>query len=152
MFSSCPSSAFVAGVKSGSASFADSRQARGEPVAADLARALVVFPARTREVAAHDALDGEDLGAADEHRAAAQQVFVLTKRLGHLGDIGRDEVVRRDAREALEPEARERGEHFAFARDLRREDAVEGGDAVGGDDEQVVFVHLVHVAHLAAPQ
>ena len=61
-------------------------------------------------------------------------------------------MVRRDAREALEPEARERGEHLAFARDLRREDAVEGGEAVGGDDEQAVFAHLVHVAHLAAPQ
>jgi len=48
--------------------------------------------------------------------------------------------------------ARRSNQNFALALDLRREDAVEGGDAVGGDDEEVAVVHLVDVAHLAAPR
>ena len=40
--------------------------------------------------------------------------------------------------EFLEPEEAERGEDFPFVGDAVGHDAVEGADAVGGDDQQVV--------------
>ena len=44
------------------------------------------------------------------------------------------------------------GQDFAFARDGRRQDAVEGRDAVGRDDQQVAVVNAVNVAHFAAAE
>jgi hypothetical protein len=59
-------------------------------------------------------------------------------------------MVADDVRSTREPEVRHLGEDLALARDGVRQDDVERGQAVGGDDEQVVRVRLVDVAHLAA--
>ena len=69
MFSSCPSSALVAGVKIGSGSWSDSFNPAGRLMPADFARAQIILPAGARDVAAHDALDRENFRAMDEHRA-----------------------------------------------------------------------------------
>jgi hypothetical protein len=50
----------------------------------------------------------------------------------------------------LEPEFRERSEHFAFTFDRRWQYAVESRDAIGRDDQQTFIVYFVDVAHFAA--
>ena len=53
-------------------------------------------------------------------------------------------------REPAEPEIGQRGEHFALAGNGRGQDHVEGGQAIGLDDQQALVVHRVDVAHFAA--
>ena len=60
------------------------------------------------------------------------------------------EVVRDRVLEQVEPEERELGEDAALVGDAGGEDVVEGGDAVGGDEEKLVVAEVVDVAHLAA--
>ena len=60
-----------------------------------------------------------------------------------------DQVVRDDLGEAAEPEVRELREDLPLVRDAGREHAVEGGDAVGRDEEEAV-AEVVDVAHLSA--
>ena len=67
----------------------------------------------------------------------------------HRVDVGRDEVMRHDAREEVEPERGHRGQHRALAGDRGRQDVVEGRDPIGRHDEQVV-ADGVQVADLAA--
>jgi hypothetical protein len=50
----------------------------------------------------------------------------------------------------LKPEFGEPGEHFAFAFDRRRQNAIERRDAIGGDDQQAVIVDGVNIAYFAA--
>ena len=51
-----------------------------------------------------------------------------------------------------EPVARQAGEHAALVGDRRRQDDVEGADAVRRDQQQPVVVERVEVAHLAGAQ
>ena len=59
-------------------------------------------------------------------------------------------MVRDDVPGAGEPEGRETGEDAPLVGDLRRQDDVEGRDAVGGDEQQPLVVERVQLAHLAA--
>jgi hypothetical protein len=59
-------------------------------------------------------------------------------------------MVRRDLRQELEPEHGHLVQHLALVGNPGPEHVVEGGDPVGGDDQQVV-AEVVHVAHLSAP-
>src|SRR5262245_38974959 len=52
--------------------------------------------------------------------------------------------------ESIEPEERQAGEHPALVGNARRQHPVEGADAVGGDDYELV-AQVVYVPHLAAP-
>ena len=74
--------------------------------------------------------------------------------------IGKEEKMRRrdfvkmvaaGGVECLEPEDRQRGEHSSLERDARAEDGIEGGYAVGCDDEELA-VEFVEVADLSAAQ
>ncbi len=70
-----------------------------------------------------------------------------------VGEICGDEVVGDEVLEEVEPEERELGEDAALVRDAGAEDVIEGGDAVGGDEEEVgrgVRRGCVDVADLAA--
>lgn len=49
----------------------------------------------------------------------------------------------------FEPEKRKLSQHLAFVGDLRRQDMVESGDAIGGDEEQIV-TNFVDVPYLAS--
>jgi hypothetical protein len=49
-----------------------------------------------------------------------------------------------------EPEVGHRRQHRALAGNRIGQDHVEGRQAVGGDDQQLVVAHRVDVAHLAA--
>src|SRR5690606_7875598 len=63
-----------------------------------------------------------------------------------VGDA--DDVVRRDLLRLLEPPGREAIEHLSLERQ-RADDAVEGADAVGDDDEAPAILRRVVVADLA---
>ena len=67
-----------------------------------------------------------------------------------VGDVGREQVVGREVAQEVEPEQRNLREDDAFAGDRRAEDAVEGGDAVGGDEQDLVVADGVNVANLTA--
>ena len=54
-------------------------------------------------------------------------------------------MIGHDALGTLEPEVRDPGQDLALARDGLGQDDVEGGQAVGGDDQQVMFVQLITV-------
>src|ERR1051325_3600236 len=103
-------------------------------MAADLARALVIFPAGAYQVAANHTLHRKDFRAARQHGAATQNLFVTTYALRHLVNTRRHQVMRSDVRQPLEPEARELSQDFALARNRSRQHAVEGRDAVSRHD------------------
>ena len=65
-------------------------------------------------------------------------------------DIGRNQVVGYEVAKQIEPEKRNLRQHPALVRDAGGEDVVEGGDAVGGYEQQTLAVQYVHIAHLAA--
>ena len=124
-------------------------QARRQRDAADLPGLLIFLPARSRQVAARHAFDRHRLGAADQHGPAPQLIRVLAGGLGERVHVHRDQVMRDEIAHAAEPEAGELREHAPLVRDARPQHVVEGGDPVGGDDEQLI-ADLVDVAHFAA--
>ncbi len=116
--------------------------------AAHLAGALVVFPARSDQVATDDGLDRQRLQSPHDHAAVGDGRAL--RRVGHyaLERVGR-EMVRHDVAGAREPEVRNAGEHAAFSRDRVRQYHVEGAQPVGGDDQHVSVVDGIDVANLA---
>ena len=72
--------------------------------------------------------------------------IVKTPKL-YFVDVGRDDVIRNAER--LEPEFRRLVENFALVRDARRENPVEGADAVGADEQDFIS-EIIDVANLAA--
>src|SRR5262245_26713428 len=72
--------------------------------AADLPAALVVEPARPRDVTAYDALGVDALGAPHQHGPTAQLVTIGCYQRTHRVDVRRDEVVGDDSCEMAEPE------------------------------------------------
>src|SRR5262249_51212460 len=61
-------------------------------------------------------------------------------------------MVRADPPRAREPERSEAGEHATLVGNRGRQDDIEGGDAVGGDEEQVLVVERVQLPDLAASE
>ena len=57
--------------------------------------------------------------------------------------------MRHEIAHALEPEPGQLRQHLSLVRDAGAEDVVERGDAIGGDDQQLV-ADLVDIANLAA--
>jgi hypothetical protein len=137
--------------------------------AADGPGGAVVLPAGAGEVAADDALDGKHLGAADDHAAAGDLLLEGrvgqdargaerlaedgfgegSKERGDVSPVSGEEVVGDGVFEEVEPEGGDLGEDLPLVRDAGAEHVVEGGDAVGGDEEKVV-AEGVEVADLAA--
>jgi phosphoribosylaminoimidazole-succinocarboxamide synthase len=94
--------------------------------------------AGTREVAAHDALDREDCGLLHEHEAAGE-ILGCRRELGRqVVHIGGDQVIGHHVGQKVEPEQRDLGEDFALERDRLGEHDVEGGEAVGSDQQELV--------------
>ena len=114
------------------------QQAGSQAHAADRPVFLVVAPPRAGQVAAHDPLDGQRLAAAAAHRATAQHVLVGGGHFGPGIDVVAQEVVGNHVGEQSKPEHRRRREHLPLAGDALVHHHVERGDAVGGDQQQVV--------------
>jgi hypothetical protein len=120
----------------------------GQRDPAHRAALLVLGPAGSGQVAAHDALDRQHLQPHREHGAVGD--------LG--GDRAGDEVVGdriRTLREPVEPPSAEGGEQRALVGDPRLQREVEGAHAVGGDDQQAFvgrILRRVQVADLAGIQ
>ena len=125
-------------------------QARGKRDAGDLASSLVFLPGGAGDVSADDALDGEHFGAMHQHGAAAKLVGVLANVCRVLVDVGGDQVVGNDVGEVVEPEQGNLAEHASLVRDAGGQDVVEGRDAVGGDEKQLLVADVVDVTHFAA--
>ena len=49
----------------------------------------------------------------------------------------------------VEPEGRELRQNLPLARNAVRQNAIEGGDTVGGNDQKMIAVDLVDIPHLA---
>jgi hypothetical protein len=120
----------------------------GQRDAAHGASALIILPAGADEIAAHNALDGQRLGLAHDHRAAAKLRLEGFQHSGKIGEVHGDEVIL-DELHFSKPERGELREHLAFARDGIRQDAVECRDAIGGDEKQV-FAEVENLAHFSA--
>ena len=112
--------------------------------------ALAIFlPARPGEVTAHDAFDRQRPGFLHDHRASGQLAFVrLEQRWQRVRRPGQT-VVGHDGRQLIEPEMGNLRQHHPFERDAVGHDAIERGDAIRGDHEQVV-AQVENVADLAA--
>ena len=147
---SCPVVALVAGVNSGSGSWSDSFNPGRKLDAADRARRFVLLPSRAGKVAARHALDRKHLGAHHHHGTAAEFIGVLANRRRVAVHVGSDEMVGDDVLEKVEPEQRDLRQHPPLVRNAGRQHVVEGRDAVGGHEQQVVTIEVIDVADLAA--
>ena len=115
-------------------------------MAANLAGLLVVLPARTDDVTAHDAFDGMAVSLLHDHGATAEVVGVLLQDGRVFVHVGGDEVVLHA--EVLEPEKRKLVEDFALTRNRGGEHHVKSGKTVAGDHQEAV-TQVVHVAYFA---
>ncbi len=70
---------------------------------------------------------------------------------GKLVDVGRDQMMRHDVADLAKPKFRQLREDLAFVGNRRRQDHVEGGNAIAGDQQQFV-AEIVDVAHFAAAE
>src|SRR5574340_1214317 len=111
-------------------------QPLGQRLSANGATLAVFLPTAAGQVATHDALDRKDLGLLHEHEAAAKRLCVLSKRLRQVVLIGREQMVRHDVGQVVEPEERDPGEHLALVGHGVRQDHIERAQAVGGHYEQ----------------
>src|SRR5580765_3397206 len=117
---------------------------------ANRARRLIFLPCGTRNVATHDALDRKHVSVHHDHRPAPQLIAVLPDCLWVLVHIGRDEVIGDNVLEEVEPEKRDLGQDLTLVRDPRRQNVVEGRDAVCCHEQQAVVVYFINVANLPA--
>ena len=67
---------------------------------------------------------------------------------GTIARVDGNQVIVDDRLEPIEPERGDLRQHLALIGDPRAQDVVEGGDAIGGDDQQAV-AEVVDVTHLA---
>ena len=123
-------------------------QARGQLDAADLAGLLVILPARADQVAAHDGLHRQRAQPLDDDRAVLEPFVVIG--VEDIAQVHLAEMVGNQVLRLVKPEVGDPRQQLALAGYRVGHDHVEGGDAVGGDEQQVAIVDLVDVAHLAA--
>ena len=69
---------------------------------------------------------------------------------GIMFHVRRDQMVRHDVLQKVEPEQRNLGQHSALVRNAGREDVVERRNAVGGHEEQAVVIQPVNIPNLPA--
>ena len=142
MNSSCPTVAFVLGVKTGSGSWEPSESPSGSGTPEMVRGCLVGVQAEPGEIAAGDALHREHVQAA----AADRPPGPFGRHVG-----GGDHVVGHQARELVEPPQGELGEDLALVRDQCGQHDVVDADLVRGDKQDVVAIG-VDVADLAGVQ
>ena len=64
-----------------------------------------------------------------------------------MGQVRGEKMRRGQRRKHAEPEDGELGEDFAFARNRVRQNNIEGGDSVSGDDEKSTVIDDINLAH-----
>ena len=94
------------------------------------------------------ALDRHDFGLPHEHAAAGQRGRIDAPAAGPMAlDVGREQVI--GLAQPLEPERADLRQHATLVGNAGGQDPVEGADAVGADQQQLV-AQVVNVADLAA--
>jgi hypothetical protein len=73
------------------------------------------------------------------------------QRRGIFRHLGRDQVIRNQILQHLEPEQRDLGKDLALPRNAGAKHMVKRGDAVGGHQQQGA-VHRIQIAHFASPK
>ena len=145
MFSSCPLCAFVAGVKIGSGSVSLSRSP-GKRDAADGSVADIPSSRSLKDSRA-PRIRHRTYPRANQHGAAFELIAVAWERVRIAVHGGGEEMVRKDATQAVEPEQRGLRKDAALIGDRDRQDVVEGGQAIRGDNHEMV-AGIVDVADL----
>ena len=115
---------------------------------ADGAVLLVALPRGAGYVAADDTLERDHLQLLDKHRASLEFLVAL-EGFGVFVYVGGDDVVLHDILRETEPEHRESVEDFALAVDRGGHYYVVGGDAVGGDDEELSLARVEYLSYFA---
>ena len=115
-----------------------------ENVTADLTGLLIVLPARTDDVSAHDAFHGMAVSLLHDHGTAAEVICVLLEHCRIFIHVGGDEVVLHA--KVLEPEKRKLVQDLALARNRGRENHVKCGKTVASDHQEAV-AEVVHVTY-----
>ncbi len=110
---------------------------------------LVFFPARARNVAAHDAFYGQWRGLLDQHAAAFELITVDVGFCREVTDLGRNNVVWNNVGHLVEPEDRKLVENLTFFGDAFIHDDIKSGQAIGGDDQKIL-TKIEDVADFAA--
>jgi hypothetical protein len=143
MFSSCPWEAFV---RQPIAFF----EPGGQWDAADCAGTLIILPARPSNVTACHAFHLNHFRALHQHAAPfqlfAKRVNVQRKAV----HIRRNQMVWDQVLQILKPEQGHLRQNAAFVWNAVGQNAVEGGDAVRCDEEQLIRCGPIYIAHLAA--
>ena len=125
-------------------------QSRRKLDAGNFAGSFVFLPGRTRDVSAYHALHRKHVGALHQHGTSTQLVGVFSDRRRILIHISRNQMVRNDVGEVIEPEQGDLAQDVSLVRDSRGQNVIEGGNAVGGNEEQLLVAYAVDVPHLAA--
>ncbi len=122
-------------------------QSRGQLNAADFSSDAIVFPARARNVAAHNAFNGQWLRLAHDHGTACEFVRKVVEGRRKIGRA--EDVVWNNVPQQIKPEERELREDAAFVRDRSGKNYVESGEPVRSDDQQLV-AEIIDVTDLTA--
>ena len=119
---------------------------QGNP--ADGAGGLIILPAGANQVTADHRLDRQCPEFPD-HNGTALQQGALRRVVDHIAQAQFGELVGDHVLQPVKPEIGDRCEDLALFRDGIGQDAIEGGDAIGGHDQHVLRVDVIDVAHLA---
>ena len=121
-------------------------------IAAERAGLLIVFPARAGNVAAYDTFHRQGLCLADQYGTPFKFVLPGGKGGGEPVHIAFHQMIGDDVLELVHPEQGDLVQDHALVGDGLVHDDIEGGHAVGCDDEQGLVVDVIDVANLAAGQ
>ncbi len=123
-------------------------QARGQGDAAHRTTKFVVLVARTDEITADHRLYGQSFEFS-HHHGAPGQLCTLSIVRHHIRDTQTREMIRDDVRGLREPEQGNLSEDFALEGYGVGQHHIESGQAVAGDDQQMLGIHVVDVTHLS---
>ena len=106
------------------------------------------MPTRAYQISAHHRFDGQRAEFL-YHHGSAGQLHALVRVGDYIFHFDIGEVVGHQVPCFLEPEQRDLGQDLPFERDGVRHHDVESREAIGGDDQQMLGIHVVDITHLA---
>src|ERR1700681_2787250 len=111
---------------------------------------FVLLPGRSGNIASYHALDRDHLRAHHHRRPPVQLVGILLRRWGISFHIVRDHMVGHEVAEEIEPEEGNLGQYASLMWNASGQHIVESRDAIGGNEEKMLTVEIVHIPDLTA--
>src|SRR6478672_1383066 len=102
---------------------------------ANLTRGLIIFPAGAGKIPANNTFDRQRLGPANNHRTTSQLGTIWLQLGRKLREVGGHKMIRRQLN-FLKPESRNLIQNRALERNRIGQNDVEGGKAIGRNEEQ----------------